>query len=218
MMQKVYFISGLGADERIFQYLNLEGIEPVFIQWLEPFSKEKIEDYAKRMLAFITTPNPIIVGLSFGGIIAVEIAQQIDYQQIILISSAKNKFDLPWHYRLSGRLGLHNILPLHFFKNIKFMRYFAFNATKHFEQKLLDDMLNITSLQFQNWAINVITKWQFEKTTPHLTHIHGTADKVLPNYQSANILIENGGHLMIVSQAESISLELKKLILGIILG
>jgi hypothetical protein len=42
MMQKVYFISGLGADERIFQYLNLEGIEPVFIQWLEPFSKEKI--------------------------------------------------------------------------------------------------------------------------------------------------------------------------------
>ena len=125
-MQKVYFISGLGADERVFQYLNLEGIEPVFIQWLEPLSNEKIENYAARMSAFITTPRPLIVGLSFGGMITIEIAKSIDYQQIILISSAKNRYDLPLLYRLSGRFNLHKILPIHFVKNIKILRYFTF--------------------------------------------------------------------------------------------
>jgi pimeloyl-ACP methyl ester carboxylesterase len=211
-MQKVYFISGLGADERLFQYLNLEGIEPVFIPWIEPLFEEKIEDYAQRMTTFITTPNPIIVGVSFGGMMTVEIAKRIDYQQIILISSAKNRLDLPWHYRLSGRLNLHKIMPVHFFKSIKFLRYFAFNVKQDFEKKLLDDMADITSLNFQNWAINVITKWQFEKILPRLTHIHGTADKVLPNYKSADILIDNGGHFMVVNEAERVIFELRKLI------
>jgi esterase/lipase len=202
----------LGADERLFQYLNLEGIEPVFIPWIEPLFEEKIEDYAQRMTTFITTPKPIIVGVSFGGMMTVEMAKHIDYQQIILISSAKNRLNLPWHYRLSGRLNLHKIMPVHFFKNIKFLRYFAFNVKQDFEKKLLDDMADITSLNFQNWAINVVTKWQFEKKLPRLTHIHGTADKVLPNYSSANILIKNGGHFMVVNEAESVSFELKKLI------
>jgi esterase/lipase len=202
----------LGADERLFQYLNLEGIEPFFIPWIEPLFEEKIEDYAQRMTTFITTPKPIIVGVSFGGMMTVEIAKLVDYQQIILISSAKNRLDLPWHYRLSGHLNLHKIMPVHFFKNIKFLRYFAFNVKQDFEKKLLDDMADITSLNFQNWAINVITKWQFEKILPRLTHIHGTADKVLPHYKSADILIEHGGHFMIVNKAERVSFELKKII------
>jgi esterase/lipase len=202
----------LGADERLFQYLDLDGIEPIFIPWIEPLFEEKIEAYAQRMTTFITTPKPIIVGVSFGGMMTVEIAKLVDYQQIILISSAKNRLDLPWHYRLSGYLNLHKIMPIHFFKNIKFLRYFAFNVKQDFEKKLLDDMADIMSLNFQNWAINVITKWQFEKTLPRLTHIHGTADKVLSHYKSADILIENGGHFMIVNKAERVSFELKKLI------
>jgi pimeloyl-ACP methyl ester carboxylesterase len=133
-MRKVYFISGLGADARLFQYLDLNGIEPVFIPWIEPLFEEKIEDYAQRMTTFITTPNPIIVGVSFGGMMTVEIAKRIDYQQIILISSAKNRLDLPWHYRLSGHLNLHKIMPVHFFKNIKFLRYFDFNVQEDFEK------------------------------------------------------------------------------------
>ena len=202
----------MGADERLFQYLNLDGIEPVFIPWIEPHFDEKIDDYAQRMSTFITTPKPIIVGVSFGGMMTVEIAKLIDYQQIILISSAKNRLDLPWHYRLSGRLNLHKIMPVHFFKNIKFLRYFAFNVKQDFEKKLLDDMADITSLNFQNWAINVISKWQFDKILPRLTHIHGTADKVLPNYKSADILIEEGGHFMVVNKAERVSFELRKVI------
>ena len=202
----------MGADERLFQYLNLDGIEPVFIPWIEPHFDEKIDDYAQRMSTFITTSNPIIVGVSFGGMMTVEIAKRIDYQQIILISSAKNRLDLPWHYRLSGRLNLHKIMPIHFFKNIKFLRYFAFNVKQDFEKKLLDDMADITSLNFQNWAIDVISKWQFDKILPRLTHMHGTADKVLPNYKSADILIEEGGHFMVVNKAERVSFELRKVI------
>ncbi len=37
MKQKIYIFSGLGADERVFKQLNFSNLEPVFIDWIEPF-------------------------------------------------------------------------------------------------------------------------------------------------------------------------------------
>ena len=46
---RIFAISGLGADERVFKYLNLN-CEIIVIQWITPFKKEKIRDYAKRLI------------------------------------------------------------------------------------------------------------------------------------------------------------------------
>jgi len=35
-MAKIYFISGLGADERVFQFLNISGFETKNIKWEDP--------------------------------------------------------------------------------------------------------------------------------------------------------------------------------------
>ena len=67
---------------------------------------------------------------------------------------------------------------------------------------------NYSQIGFGNYCI-----LSSEKNLPRLTHIHGTADKVLPNYKSADILIEKGGHFMVVNEAERVSFELRKLIL-----
>jgi hypothetical protein len=56
----VYFISGLGADKRVFQNLN---IDPKFnvinIEWIDPKRKETIEDYAGRLISQIDTDETL---------------------------------------------------------------------------------------------------------------------------------------------------------------
>jgi len=39
---QVYFLSGLGADKRIFELLNLSFCEPVFIDWIPPQQNETL--------------------------------------------------------------------------------------------------------------------------------------------------------------------------------
>ncbi|MBC7650419.1 MAG: alpha/beta hydrolase, partial [Deinococcales bacterium] len=85
-MQKVYFISGLGADKRSFSFLDLSFCEPIFISWLIPLSKETLVAYALRLRATITEPNPIIVGLSFGGMLVTEMAKNDATVTPIIIS------------------------------------------------------------------------------------------------------------------------------------
>ena len=48
-MKNIYFFSGLGADERVFQYVDLSFCNPIFIKWNLPFENESIENYALRL-------------------------------------------------------------------------------------------------------------------------------------------------------------------------
>ncbi len=51
---KLYAISGLGADQRVFQFLTLE-YELFPIDWITPIQNETIEDYAIRLPKIIDT-------------------------------------------------------------------------------------------------------------------------------------------------------------------
>lgn len=70
-MENLYIFSGLGADKRVFNYLDFSKYNTTFIDWINPFENESIEDYAKRLTSQITSEKPILIGLSFGGIMAV---------------------------------------------------------------------------------------------------------------------------------------------------
>ena len=88
-MKELYLISGLGADKRVFDFLDLPGFKIHHIEWVEPGDHETVENYAKRLLNQIRTVKPILIGLSFGGLIAIEIGKLMETEKIILISSAR---------------------------------------------------------------------------------------------------------------------------------
>lgn len=111
-MKTIYCISGLGADERAFSKLNVEAYQLKVIPWLQPLQKETIEAYAKRMMVAIDEENPILMGLSFGGMLCIEISKQIAVQKIIIISSIKSYTELPLWMKAAGRLKLNKIVPI----------------------------------------------------------------------------------------------------------
>jgi len=85
-MQTIYCISGLGANEKVFQFLDLSFAKPVFIQWIRPLDNETLPQYAMRLKEeFISEPKPVIFGLSLGGMLAVEIAKAMPSSKAILI-------------------------------------------------------------------------------------------------------------------------------------
>lgn len=71
---KLYGISGLGADKRVFQYLSLD-CEFIYIDWVVPLKNEPIKSYAMRLAEVINTDEAYgILGISFGGLVATEIS------------------------------------------------------------------------------------------------------------------------------------------------
>lgn len=135
--QSLYILSGLGTDDRVFQHLDLSGFQPTFIKWIPPKKNEAIDRYASRLLNQITTSKPILMGLSFGGMMAIEIAKQIDTKKVILIASAKTRKEIPIYYRLAGKLGIHKLLPPSVLKNSNFFTNWLFGVTSDQDKQLL---------------------------------------------------------------------------------
>jgi len=107
----VYAISGLGADERAFQFLDLP-FELIHIKWIEPQEEESLTSYASRLCRQIDHTKPFaLVGLSFGGMLATEMCKFITPEHTILLSSAETKKGLPWWFRLIGNLKLTRMVP-----------------------------------------------------------------------------------------------------------
>ena len=71
MKKNIYFVPGLAASSSIFEFLELptDKYELHFLEWILPISEqETIESYSKRMAALVTSKNPILIGVSFGGV------------------------------------------------------------------------------------------------------------------------------------------------------
>lgn len=210
---KIYLFSGLGADERVFQKLDFSAYEATFIQWVSPLYNESISDYAKRLTAQIESEKPILLGISFGGMTAIEVAKHIDYEKIILLASAKTQNEIPFYFRWFGMLSLHHFLPTRLLKSANWLTFWAFGVYSAVEKNLLRQILQDTDSHFLKWAINAIAHWKNQDIPDRLIHIHGTNDKILPiTFIKCDYSIQGGGHLMVLQQHEQIMALLKKML------
>ncbi|MEE1946291.1 alpha/beta hydrolase [Pedobacter sp. KR3-3] len=204
----VYFISGLGADERVFQFLNLDAIEHRFIQWLKPEKKETLSQYAQRLIADQIDVNNevILIGLSFGGLVAQEIAKFINCNQVIIISSVKSPAEFSWQLKLASKTKIYKVVPDWLLRlGNKLTADYYFGTSNKTESNLLHQIIKDTDPHFLKWAIHKIMNWKKEAIKAPLTHIHGTNDRIFPIKSIKNAIeIPNGGHFMIVNRATKI--------------
>lgn len=211
MSKPLFIFSGLGADERAFQLLDISDFKTVFIKWEIPGKDESIERYVSRLIAQITDEEPTLIGLSFGGMIAIEVAKQIKAAQVILISSAKTKYEIPYYFRFAGRFHMHRLLPAALLKRSNYMSNWLFGAKSASAKQLLKQILRDTDSDFLLWAIDQVARWKNAAFVQNVVHIHGTADRILPGYfVNCEERIKHGGHLMVLEQAAEVSALLRK--------
>jgi hypothetical protein len=101
-------------------------------------------------------------------------AKQIETEKIILLSSAKTKYEIPWYYRLIGFLNIQRIFPIRYFKKVKFLTNWLFGITTHEEKILLKSIIEETDHRYLVWSIEKIFKWKNTFVPKNVIHIHGT--------------------------------------------
>ncbi len=209
----IYLFSGLGADYRVFEYLQWDNVATQVIEWNLPEPGDTLKTYTKRLLEeqIAEDRDNIFIGVSFGGIVAQQVAQLTTYKSIILISSAQNKNQLPLLYRWFGKLNLDKLLPARLLNTPTFFTYYFFGVSNQTHKQLLKNILQTTDQYFLKWAIRQILQWESLQKIENLMHIHGDNDRILPIKHIKNpVRVKGGGHLMVVTHAEEISKILKR--------
>ena len=91
----IYCMPGMAASPKIFEFLNFpKPFKIHLLSWIPPYKNEPIKKYAKRMCKSILHEKPVLLGVSFGGVLVQEMAKYISVRNIIIISSIKNKMEL----------------------------------------------------------------------------------------------------------------------------
>ena len=205
-MNKIYCISGLGTDEKVFCNLNIEGYSLEFIPWLKPQIRETITQYSKRMAGPIREARPILLGVSFGGMVAIEIAKQMNVDKLILVSSIKSTNELPTWMRIVGKLQLNKILTVRSNKLTEKFDNDQLGVTTAEEKILVNYYRKNADPIYLNWAINQVLNWKNSWHPQSVFHIHGNKDKMFPirNIRPTHV-IEGGTHIMILNRGVEIS-------------
>ena len=208
----IYCISGLGADKRAFKYLTTNH-NLTHIEWLKPTKNESLSYYCIRVAEQINSKEPfILIGLSFGGVVACEIAKFLKPEKVILLSSITNKQHLPLLFRVIGSTGIHKIIPASWMNPPMSLAYWFFGVKMKESKQLLKEIFADTDQDFLKWAIGILLSNEEIVVPVNLIRIHGTNDKLLPLREKKGVIeIEDGGHFMVIEQADEVSEELNKL-------
>jgi pimeloyl-ACP methyl ester carboxylesterase len=205
----VYFVPGLAASTSIFEFLELssDNYEIHYLDWLIPKNKsESIEDYAQRMCEQIKHENPVLIGVSFGGIIVQEMSKLIDTRKTILISSVKSKHELPKRLKLAKATKAYKLFPTKTILNLENFAKYAFGDAAKKRVDLYRKYLSMRDETYLPWAVYNVLHWQQDKPLDNIFHIHGSNDGVFPIKHIKNCTVIDGGtHVMVLNKAKQIS-------------
>lgn len=207
-----YLIPGLGADERVFRGLRLPGPATV-LHWLPPISPtEPLRHYAARLAEAVPLSQPCwLVGVSFGGLLALEIGRLRPLARVVLISSLADASQLPPMLRLGRATGLYRLVPFGLLPRLPRVAQWFFGARNGREYRLLARILRDTDPVFARWATCQLLHWD-STGVPRAVRLHGTHDRLLPPGRSpVDYALPGAGHFMIVSHAAQLSRVLSEL-------
>ncbi|MCP4521152.1 MAG: alpha/beta hydrolase [Cytophagales bacterium] len=209
---KIYAFAGLGADKWLFQYQQKD-FDLEVLEWREPKKEENLKEYASSYISKIDTSKPfILMGVSFGGILATELSHIIIPHKTILISSASTIYELPFFRKYFQYLPL-SFIPSSLFTKLGFLVRPLFSIQTKSHKKLFTKMLNNMPPNFMKWALLQVVHWKREENDfGQLVRIHGTRDLVIPLQGKCDYTIKKGGHLMVMENMKEVNEVLKKII------
>jgi pimeloyl-ACP methyl ester carboxylesterase len=207
MDKTIYLIPGVGANDKIFQNLDLAGFDVVHIKWPKHKKNEDIQAYVKKLLPQIKKDTqPVLIGMSFGGIVATELAKLINPHKTILISTIKTYHERPLKIMLMNSIKFHRLIPGKMVVNLRFWLKYVLGSLKREDYKLIEDMIEEVDIDFNKWAVDQVIHWKNETPPPNVVHIHGTNDWIFPRHYIQDChWIKGGTHFMIVNRALEIN-------------
>ena len=201
----IYAIPGLGTTEKLYENIAIKDVEIIVLKWPMPEKSDNMQSYARKFLPQINTEIPFcLMGVSFGGMLCVELSEMISPKKIFLISTSKKRNELPWFIRLFKNIPLHKIISEKQHRKMAYEGRWLIGFGKAYIPAYLGMINSMKDDYFKN-CINIIVNWDRKVLPENFVHIHGDADRLLQfKYVKPNYTVRNGSHAMIVFQAEEI--------------
>ena len=209
---------GLAASSTIFEHIKLpeEKFEVFYLEWFLPLDNESIEDYAFRMTKEIKHKNPVLIGVSFGGIIVQEMALLIETKKVIIVSSIKSNAELPLRMKIAKSTKAYKVIPTQLISNMDALAKYAFGENLVTRRlKLYEKYLQMRDKKYLDWAIENVILWRRTKPDENVIHIHGDSDAVFPIRHIKNSIVVKGAtHILVIMKYKWLNENLPKLILN----
>lgn len=197
----------MGADSRIFRFLNIPNTTFKFVEWEQPMPNETFTEYGLRLIKDVDLqPDDVLIGMSMGGFMAQEIASVKPVKKVILVSSLRSgeKFQLP--IEIAKKLHLSDRFSDDWLKKILFSGLKFSSNLNDQDSNLALEMIDQFDGAYFKWAIHHILNWKGVKLNCPVYHVHGNKDLVLPiqNVTDAEV-VEGGTHLMVTLMPDIVS-------------
>lgn len=198
-MKALYLIPGQGSDYRIFKHFEFENYDTVHIKYTVPDKNVCMNEYARELSKQIDTSERFsIIGVSLGGMLAVEMSEFMDPEEVIIISSAKNRNELPFRYKFMKKIPLNKMFGGSFLNSVAPLAQIIVEPDSRFERKLCKSMLKGKDEFFMKHSVDMIINWDRTDNKSKIIHIHGNNDHTIPikNIKGNAVVIEAGSHMM----------------------
>jgi predicted esterase YcpF (UPF0227 family) len=212
----VYFMPGLAASPAIFERIKLD--ETIFdmylLEWEIPKPKESLSDYALRITKNIKHENPVLIGVSFGGILVQEMAKHIKARKVIIISSVRSNTEFPKRMKIGKTTKAYKLIPMKLILNIENLAKYSFGEKINKRIQLYEKFLAVRDLNYLQWAVESVILWDRNQIDDNVIHIHGDQDEVFPiKYIDKCIVVKGGTHIMILNKYKWLNENLPSIIL-----
>lgn len=213
----VYFMPGLAASSLIFERIVLpqDVFEIHLLEWEIPIGDESLKEYAKRMTLKIKHENPVLIGVSFGGILVQEMAKYCNPGKLIIISSVKSNLEFPKRIKIAKATKIYKLFPISLLLSVEKLAKFSFGKKFNHRMKLYEKFLSVRDINYLNWAVEKVVLWGRTVVDENVIHIHGDRDDVFPIRNIKDCIVVNGGsHIMILMRYAWFNTHLPEIILG----
>lgn len=206
----------MAASSLIFEHLNLDNnlFTPIFLEWLPTNKDETLDQYVDRYLVHIKHENPILVGVSFGGIIAQEISKKISIKKTIIISSVRSINEYPIYFKWAKKTKIYKLLPTKMILLLTRIFFVFIQKKKKNRIDLYERYLSVRDPKYIKWCMEAILHWNQTDNLPNVIQIHGSKDQIFPIQKINNsIIVKDGTHAMIILKHKWFNNNLQSIIL-----
>jgi pimeloyl-ACP methyl ester carboxylesterase len=218
---QLILLPGLGADHRLLDPQRAAFPHLIIPPWIPPRKNESLPDYAARM-AETVAPLPgaplVLGGVSFGGMLAYEMARHIKPDAVVLIASCRTRRGLRPAFRAGRRLlpwipiGAWDIAKLLSGPVVRIRL-----GVPPGQKDMAIRMFKESDSRFMHWTLHAILNWDPEPLVGvRVLQIHGGRDPLIPARRvEADRIIPDGGHMINVSHAKEVNEFLRAAVVGL---
>lgn len=210
-MAVAYILPGIEVDSRIYDLLEIPNHTKKVIQWVPMDKGDTLSTYAKKLMDQIDDEQAILLGFSYGGAVAIELAQLKSFKHVIVVSAIKSKQELPGWIRFSARISLDKIVPASFYSGSNWLKNKLLGVKSSNKKKLGE--LQLPTKNFHKRALSILLRWKHSHNLENIIHVHGEKDKIIPirNVKGCHP-IKDGGHLFFAYKVRKLNTFLTELL------